>query len=269
MTVIIDSHTHFGKILEFDMPAKDLIKAMDLNGIDCAVISNIEGAEFDHDLSLIHKNGSGDQIKINKAVIEFSEKHPGRIFPLVWTMPHTGGVTSDFRRFVIENRNKIYGIKLHPFLNKTPVDSKAAEPYIRLAAELELPIAVHTASTNESDPIRVENVARKYPGIKLLLVHMGLFTDHKESIRLILEYPNIYGDTSWVKAEDTMRLIERGGIDKVMFGTDALVSGRDIYTDVEVKKYLYEWKEKLGPEDHDKLLSINAMKFFGITKIND
>jgi len=90
--MVIDAHAHFGTILDFDMPENMLIWSMDKYGIDCAVVSNIQGIEFDHDKVPLTKDRLKNQIDINYAAIEFSRKFPGRIFPLVWVMPHTGGV---------------------------------------------------------------------------------------------------------------------------------------------------------------------------------
>jgi len=262
--MLIDSHTHIGTILDFDLPQEALIRTMDRYGVDRAVVSNIEGAEFDHSCVPLGKDVVREQIGVNQVTIDFAKSNPGRIFPLVWVMPATGGVTEDFKRFITQNRNDIYGLKFHPYLNQSPVDSELALPYIRLAAEYDLPVVVHTASSDESDPLRVESVARAFPGTRFLLVHMGLYTDNEESINLILKYPNIYGDTTWVKPQNAMRLIGRGGAEKIMFGTDALVLGEDDYLNEQNRTYIYEWRNVLSSEDHAMLLSENAVKFFGI-----
>ncbi|MHB1452401.1 MAG: amidohydrolase family protein [Saccharofermentanales bacterium] len=268
-SMIIDSHTHFGSMLDFDMPAAMLIRSMDLHGIDCAVVSSLEGIEFDHDGHPLPQEMLHNQIGINREAIEFSRKYPGRIFPLIWAMPHTGGVTPEFKQFVANRRPEIYGFKFHPYLNNVPFDSPLVDPYIRLAAEYGLPVAIHTASTDESSPARVAAVARKYTDVKFLLVHLGLYTDNEESIGLILKHPNLYGDTTWVRPENTMKLIQQGGIDKIMFGTDAPVGGIDGYLDPMIQTYLHEWQDILGVPGYKMLMSENAIRFFGIRGISD
>lgn len=262
--MIIDAHTHFGSILNFDMPENLLIQSMDKYDIDCAVVSNIQGVEFDHDNYQLTKDILQNQIDINYTAIEFSRKFPGRIFPLVWAMPHTGGVSEEFRRFVQENRSSIYGIKFHPYLNQAPIDSALVDPYIKLAAEYSLSVVVHTASTDESSPRRVFNIAVKYPGVRFVLVHLGLYTNHEESIDLIAKQPNLYGDTTWVLPESTLKLIEKVGIDRIMFGSDSPISGLDGYSNPVYQTYLKKWKNFLGAHDYRKLMSGNAVKFFGL-----
>lgn len=262
--MVIDAHAHFGSILDFYMPEKMLIQSMDKYGIDCAVVSNIQGIEFDHDKHPLTKDRLQNQIDINYAAIEFSRKFPGRIFPLVWVMPHTGGVSEEFCRFVLENRSGIYGLKLHPYLNQAPVDSELVEPYVRLAAEYDLPVVVHTASTDESSPRRVYNIAVKYPCVKFVMVHLGMYTDHEESINLIAKQPNLYGDTTWVAPESILKLFERAGPDRVMFGSDAPISGPDGYSNPIYQTYLEKWKTLFNIHDYEKLMSGNAVKFFGL-----
>lgn len=262
--MVIDAHTHFGSILDFDMPENLLIQSMDKYGIDCAVVSNIQGVEFDHDNYPLTKNDLHNQNDINYAAIEFSRKFPGRIFPLVWAMPHTGGVSEEFSRFVSENRSSIYGLKFHPYLNQAPIDSSLVEPYIRLAAEYDLSVVAHTASTDESSPWRVFNIAVKYPCVRFVMVHLGLYTDHEESINLIAKQPNLYGDTTWVPPECTLKLIEKVGIDRIMFGSDTPISGLEGYSNPVYQTYLKKWKTLFGTHDYGKLMSGNAVKFFGL-----
>ncbi|MHB8964189.1 MAG: amidohydrolase family protein [Saccharofermentanales bacterium] len=262
--MIIDAHTHFGSVLDFDMPQDMLIRSMDRHGIDCAVVSNIEGIEYDHNGCPLAKDVLHSQIQVCQASIDFARRYPGRIYPLLWVMPQTGGATAEFRKFIAANRDEIYGLKFHPYLNQTAFDSALSEPYIRIAAEFGLPIAIHTASSEESSPWKVALMAQKYPEVKFLLVHMGLYTDNKESIGLILKYPNLYGDTTLVQPENAMKLIQRGGIDKILFGTDAPVAGMDGYLDTAVQTYIYQWSDVLGIVNHNKLISQNAMRFFGI-----
>ncbi len=266
--MIIDSHAHFGSILDFKMPGEKLIGAMDNAGINCAVVSNIEGMEFDHRADPLSKSILRDQIAVNEAALDFSRKHPGRIYPLIWVMPHTGGAGSEFRKFISSNRRSVYGLKFHPFSNQSPIDSDYCEPYIKLAAEFDLPVVVHTASSDESSPARVGIMAQKYPGLRFLLVHMGLYTDNEESIGLVLRHPNIYGDTTWVRPEKTMELIMLGGIDKIMFGTDAPIGETELYSSPDVQTYIREWEDVLGSKNHNKLLHQNAEEFFGIVKKN-
>lgn len=262
--MVIDSHTHFGSILDFDLPEELLIRLMSDNDIKGTVVSNIEGIEFDHNHQILPANKIHSQMEVNLKAIKFGQKYPKKIFPLLWAMPHTGGVTKEFEKLIEDNRKDVYGIKVHPYLNNVDFDSSLVEPYIKIAKKYNLPVVSHTASTNESSPLKVAFMANKYPEVKFLMVHMGLYTDNEESINLILSKPNLYGDTTWVKPESTLNLIRRGGIKKIMFGTDAPIGGKNSYSDPIVKSYLEDFEKLLGAKDYLKFMSGNAKRFFGI-----
>ena len=262
--MIIDSHTHFGSILDFCMPEELLIQAMDIYGIDAAIVSNIGGIEFGHDHDPIPGGSLRSQIDVNQDAIDFSRRYPGRIFPLLWAMPHSGGASGAFEEFLMDNRPDVYGIKIHPYLNNTDFDSPLVEPYIQLAEKYHLPVVTHTAASDESSVARVAKMALKYPDVNFLMVHMGLYTDNKEAIDLILEYPNLYGDTAWVQPDNAMKLIEQNGIDKILFGTDCLVGGLHGYSDPMYRTYLDEWPHVLGLDKYSRLMSGNAIRLFRI-----
>ena len=57
------------------------------------------------------------------------------------------------------------------------------------------------------------------------MVHLGLGTDHELAIKLISKLPNLYGDTTWVNAKDTLKAIKVCGVDKIMFGSDNPIDG--------------------------------------------
>ncbi len=46
--MIIDTHVHIGKIMNFDMKEEEVLYSMKKYGIDFSLVSNINGAENDH-----------------------------------------------------------------------------------------------------------------------------------------------------------------------------------------------------------------------------
>ena len=58
--MIIDTHAHIGTLPPFDMTIDQLLYSMDAYGIDFTILSNIEGAENDH-------QGNNDTWPFNKA----------------------------------------------------------------------------------------------------------------------------------------------------------------------------------------------------------
>ena len=266
--MVIDTHAHIGNILKFNMTKEILLKSMDKYGIDYSLISNIEGAEFDNDQNPIPEKFQKSQKEINEAAIKFAREYPNKIGVLMWAKPSTEGCIKEFEDMIINNRDVVYGIKIHPYHSKIEFDSPKVEDYIKLAEKYSLPVAVHTAMSFESSPKKVYNMAVKYPNVNFIMVHMGLGTDNQEAIELISKLPNLYGDTTWVKPENALKMIEKCGIDKLIFGTDNPIDGVDTCSNKFYETYLNYFKNNLSSMDYDKLLYKNALKLFNLSIID-
>ncbi|WP_244834993.1 TatD family hydrolase [Clostridium sp. BJN0001] len=262
--MIIDTHTHIGTIAKFNMPKDMLIKSMDKYNIDYALISNIEGAEFDEYQKPIPKEFQHSQKEINESAIEFARQYKDRIGVCMWTKPSTEGCTEEFENMIIENRDIVYGIKFHPYHSKIAFDSPKVEEYMYLAEKYNLPVVVHTDKGPHASPYKVYKMALKHPNIKFVMVHMGLETDNEEAIDLISKLPNLYGDTTWVKPENALKMIKKCGIDKLLFGTDSPIDGEDTYANKYYQSYFNDFKNELSAEDYDKLMYKNAIKLFNL-----
>lgn len=264
VVMIIDTHTHIGNIFNFSVSKQDLLNSMNRYHIRYSLVSSLEGAEYGHNQVQVPPAEIRSQIKINQDVIDFAHIYPDRIGALLWVMPHTGGATREFERLIQENRDVVFGLKFHPYHNKMNFDSPATEEYLALARKFRLPVVTHTAD-GESSPARVAVMAQKYPDLSFLMVHMGLGSDNEESIELISRYPNLYGDTTWVRPENALKMMERCGIDKLMFGTDSPIDGIDTYANPIYQTYLHDWESRIGKENYDKLVMKNAIRFFHLS----
>jgi Tat protein secretion system quality control protein TatD with DNase activity len=54
--MIIDTHVHMGKALNFIMSEKMILDSMKENHIDFSIVSNIEAIEVDHNQHLLPKD---------------------------------------------------------------------------------------------------------------------------------------------------------------------------------------------------------------------
>lgn len=259
--MIIDTHTHIGKIFNFSVSKQDLLDSMDRYHIHYSLVSSLEGAEFGHNQVPVPAAEIRNQITINQEVIDFAHAYPDRIGALLWVMPHTGGATAEFRELIQENRDVVFGLKFHPYHNKMNFDSPVTEEYLALAREFRLPVVTHTAN-GESSPAQVAVMAEKYPDLSFLMVHMGLGSDNTESAGLISRHSNLYGDTTWVRPANALKMIECCGIDKLMFGTDSPIDGIDTYANPIYQTYLHDWETLIGKDHYEKLVMRNAIRFF-------
>lgn len=252
---IIDSHVHIGITDSFYMPEPMVLSSMHTYGIDRCIISNIEG--------LKKQTGEGLQQSVNEAAIRFARRNPGKIAVLLWARPEEEGRTPEFETMLASNRDVVCGIKVHPAASGVKISDRRVGAYAALGAQYGVPVLFHTADDVFSQPGDLLPIARKYPEGNFILGHMGLRTDHDESIRLILEEPNLYGDTAWVRPADALRVIAQGGEDKLLFGTDSPINGADTYNDpVYYQAYFKEFPDLLSETAYDKLMYKNAERLF-------
>ncbi|MCD6509995.1 MAG: amidohydrolase family protein [Thermoprotei archaeon] len=99
------------------------------------------------------------------------------------------------------------------------------------AEEYSLPIQFHTglARIEDSNPMNLVGLFRKYPGVTFILFHGG-YPWISETAALALSFPNVHVDLCWLPlispsaAERLLReLIETGSESKIMWGGDCWV----------------------------------------------
>lgn len=271
--MIIDMHTHIGKVMEFDMPEESLIESMNKYNIDLSITSNCEAAAFDHFQKSLPYTMQKSQEEAFQVAINFARKNKGKIAVMPWIKPHFEGITPQLIEQIRENLDITVGLKIHPVHSLINVNSPQVEPYLELAERFDLPILVHTGTSPESTCQSVYECAVKHPNIKFILGHMGLGTDNSEAIKLIKKQQNLYGDTAWVPIESTVKAIKECGADKILFGTDNTIDGvdtlavnpfgeRSLY-----QQYFNELKELITQEEYAKLMYKNSIKLFKLERL--
>ncbi len=268
--MIIDIHVHIGSAAGFDMPVEYVLYSMDKYKIDYAIISNIEAAEYDSELNELPYNMQKPQIECLKDCIKIARNNSDKIGAAFWIKPHTERLTQEITDIIEKNLDVVKAVKMHPYYSKTAVDSPEVEKYIRLAEKYNLPIIIHTGGCDEASPKRVYNAAKKFPNVNFIMAHMGLGTDNSEAIELICSLPNLYGDTAWVPIRSTVSLIEKSSSEKILFGTDNPIDGKDTYLCNRTgdrslyQEYFNELKALISKADYDNLMYKNAVRLFRI-----
>lgn len=268
--MIIDSHAHIGVLPPFDMTAEDLLYSMERYGIDFSLFSNIEGAENDHQGTPVPDEWQTPQNELLRKTLAVAKQAPGKLGVLPWLRIRQELPDAEFVRLTEDNRDLIYGLKLHPFHSRTAPDDERLEPVYRLAAELKLPVVSHTGGCEEAMSPHLYNAAKRHPDIDFVMVHMDLGTDNKTALDLLGKLPNLYGDTTWVPVATTVEAIRRYGSEKMLFGTDNPIDGRDTLLHNKTgdrslyQQYFHELREILAPEDYENLMWRNAAQIFHI-----
>lgn len=271
--MIIDTHVHTGlfeapdKVI--DMTEEMVLESMKLYHIDFALVSD-SAVEYDCEWNPIPLEKQVSQEESFLRSIAFARKDKDKIGIMPWIKPATETADERFEELLKENLDIVYGIKVHPFHSKIAFDSERVEPYIKLAQKYHLPVVSHTADCDEASPLRVYNMAKKYPDIDFVMVHMGLGTDNQEAISLLGKLPNLYGDTTWVPLSSTLQIVEKYGSKKLFFGSDSPIDGLHTYARNMAgepslyQQYFHELEDKIGTEAYEDIMYKNAMRVFGI-----
>lgn len=263
--MIIDMHTHIGNMLGFTMPGQQLLDSMDKYDIGFSLTSSTLGAECDHQQNDIPKQEQYSQFDANMLAVDFARQNKEKIGVLLWCKVKNETPDEHFRELFLKNRDVIFGLKFHPFHSNTPFDGEKTERFLAFAKEFGLPVLVHTATDDSSQPDRVYRAAKRHPEINFILGHMGL-GDNSRAQSLVKELPNLYGDTCWVEPSCTLALIESGYEDKLMFGTDNTIDGLDTLLNPYYQEYIHGFKSKITSLQYDKLMYLNAQKVFRLKR---
>lgn len=268
--MIIDTHTHIGHVLQFDMTEEQLLYSMERYGIDFSLFSHIEGVEFDHRGTPVPPALQKPQNQLLRESIAAAQKAPEKLGVTPWMKIHSELPDAVFRDLLETHRALIYGLKLHPFHARTAPDEERLEPLYRLAAEYGLPIVSHTGGCEEASSVHLYHAAKKHPELDFIMVHMDLGTDNRRAVELLGMLPNLYGDTTWVSVATTMEVIRRYGSEKLLFGTDNPIDGKDTLLHNRFgerslyQQYFHELRERIPPEAYANVMYRNAQRVFHI-----
>jgi len=266
--MIIDTHTHIGTILDYDMHLEQLLRSMTAHFIDFSLVSNIEAVETDPQGNPLPPELTKPQNQLLRETLDTVRPHADKLGVLPWMRVYCEMPDAEFRSILEQNRRLIYGLKLHPFHSRTAPDDPCMEPVYRLAAEYDLPIVSHTGGCKEAMSPRLYNAAKHHPELNFVMVHMDLGTDNATALDMLGKLPNLYGDTTWVPIHTTVEAIRRYGSKKMLFGTDNPIDGdntllsnpsgcRSLY-----QEYFHELRNMISPEAYDDLMYKNAQRIF-------
>jgi len=167
------------------------------------------------------------------------------------------------------------GLKLDPGLQEFyPNDKQLAYPIYAQASKLSIPVLIHCGMSWEkamikySHPMYVEDVAKDFPNLNLILAHFG-WPWVLDAVVLALKYPNVYLDTSAHYLDSPKEFItfvmtkqipitsvERSLKHKIIFGSN--------YPRIEIWKMAKAVKEVgLSAECNDLIFCKNANKILG------
>ncbi len=268
--MIIDSHAHIGRILFFNLPVRHVLYSMEKYGVAFSLVSNIESTEYYQEGKHLPRLFQKSQYRVLKRTLRAVKKHPDKLGALMWLKIESELPDEKFCRLIEKNRRYIYGIKLHPYRSETAPDIARLKPVYDLARRFDLPVVAHTGNIEQASTRHLFNAAKENPNVNFVAVHMDLDSDNKEAIDLIAQLPNLYGDTTWVPLKSTLYAIEKCGSEKILFGTDNPIDGKDTLLVNKAgqralsQEYFNEFKTMVSAEDYENIMYKNAERLFKI-----
>lgn len=159
------------------------------------------------------------------------------------------------------------GIKVHPEFQQFRFDEERLFPVWERCEELGLFLIAHAGwdalfdPPYHSDPEALAAFRRRFPGLKLILAHLGGMAMWDEVERHIAGLP-VYLDLAmatpeYIGADQLLRIIRAHGATRILFGTDSPWYGQ--------KKQLdFIRSLPLTPEEQAQIFHLNAAKLLGL-----
>ena len=219
--------------------ADELVKLLDEAGIQAA-------------MTLI----SGADAADNRTVWEAMKKHPTRIFGMCLVNPRRGQEAVEEFRIMVEEWG-FTGLK----------HSADLDDVVKTAADLGVPVTIHTGGESWNPQTkafyaRIAGMAKSYPGLPIIMEHMGYRYSVELAIEVARQHPNVYlGTTIPAAAEPIVvkKAVREVGAEKVIFGSNAPFAVP--YLGVEGIRRL-----KLGREDEKLVLGGNFQRIYGLDR---
>jgi len=211
--MIVDCHTHI------DFAAGDAAKSEHLAAAEtvdmCIVLSTLDGPSEE----------------INKKLAEYVSKHKTKMVGFAALEPRDNKTNVNYLQS-IKDKLGLKGVVLYcSACNMHPAHSRAMKFY-ESAQELGLPVFFHNggasiktdAILNYTQPYLLDEVAREFPGLKIIIANMGLpFIE--QTLSMVSKHKNVYADLTirpknvWQTYNTVVAAHEYGVMDKLLFGS--------------------------------------------------
>lgn len=235
---IVDAHSHIrppDRLFEVEMSPDQLKKLMERYSYDVCIIM------------------SRDNEAVERAV-----KGSSKLLANVWINPKEKGSLGAAREYL--GKENFVGVKLHPLMDAYLPSDPVLHPVMEVAEDFDVPVQIHCGHPPFSLPWSFEPLARNFPKVPIILLHMG--HGHVVYINGAIEVaernPNLYLETSGTTMHTKIKeAVKRVGSERVLYGDD-IPCGHPSW---ELEKV-----RAAGLEDDDfkKLLGENARKLYKI-----
>ena len=207
MSVLVDARCTIGEGLGYRLDAAGLVAQLDRHGVDVAVV-----AAADRYLAVANREG-------NELVLEACAAHPGRLIGLAAANPWYGAAAAaELRRAVAAGMR---GLALHPPRQGFMLLDGVVDELLAAAAELGVPVYVHTGTPVAALPLQVTALARRFPELPFVMGHMGHSDFWIDAVPAALGADNVWVELSYKAPHTIEQAVRELGPERVLFGSDA------------------------------------------------
>ena len=185
-----DAHTHLG---QNDPDGRRATAREILGGLDAA---------GHHRALIFAMHEPAGYAAANDAVLAACAASDGRLLPLARVSPNAGDAVAEARRCLAAGAR---GFKLHPRSDAFTLPHPAVEEVVALAHEARAPVLFHAGRGIPHLGEAVVDLARRYPGARLILAHAGI-SDLAWIPPYAVALPNLFFDTAWWSIADQLQL---------------------------------------------------------------
>lgn len=207
---IVDTHGHLGPSPtggSGETTEEDVLQAMDAHGVAATLV--------------MPQSLQPDERAAHDRVARFAAAHPGRIFGMASISPlwDEAEYYAEARRCVRELGFK--ALKLHPGSYNTAPTLPRAEKCFRAAAELGVPLLIHTGlGAPAALPALVIPRAQQFPHLPIVLAHAGFVAYADEAVVAAQVCPNVYLEPSWCQYYQAKKMVATIGSERMLMGSD-------------------------------------------------
>jgi len=171
-------------------------------------------------------------------VRRYRQAAPQRILPGLSSAVGALGSPDSLRELIRKGEVAILG-EIGPAVEGISPDAEILEPYLALAEELDVPLALHMLSFQTpymfpqnraalNNPLLLEKMLIRHPKLRVYVMHAG-WPMLNEMIALLAMYPEVYAEVAgigWLLPRKEFHrylrgLVEAGFGKRIMFGSDA------------------------------------------------
>ncbi len=190
----------------------------------------------------------------NRALLETLAGDP-RWIPCCQVDPRHDDAIAQVREAVADGCRML---KLMPAIYNAPPTGPECRALVEVAREAGLIVNIHSGGNN-SHPLEIGALARRYPEVAFIMDHMGYRYEGPAALLAAEDNPNIYLGATIAALEPSFvaTAIERVGAERVIFGSNY----PNVYPDLAVESLR---RAKFAPEVEALVLGGNLARLLGI-----